>query len=69
MMETHLEVAHDMGVLQPAERGHLSQQAGKPCRRFGVQADALQGVLPAVQAVDGRDDDAGGAPTQLRDFL
>ena len=49
----HLEVAHDVGVLQAGQRGDLPNQAGKALRGLGLHLDLLHGILAAVQAVDG----------------
>ena len=49
----HLEVAHDVGVLQAGQGGHLPDQAGEALRGLGLHLDLFDGILAAVQAVDG----------------
>lgn len=56
----HLEVAHNVDVLQAAQRGDLPHDARVRPRRVRVQRDLLHRVLPPVQAVDGWGWEGGG---------
>lgn len=53
MAHAYLEVADNMGVLEAGKGGDLPNKAGEALRGLGLHLDLLDGILAAVQAVDG----------------
>jgi hypothetical protein len=69
-LTSHLEVSDHVGVLQPRQRGDLPQDAAVAAgAAAGLQLDLLDGVLAAVEAVDGGDDDAEATAAEAVQLL